>query len=153
QVLDFFLALAAQRSVTLFLDDVQWADPASLELLRFLARNVFSLPLLLIVTYRTDELTRRHPFSRLLPTLVRESSATRVALHSLHPDDLATLIRARYALPGADATRLVAYLAERAEGNPFFLTELLHTLEEEAVLRKMHDRWVLSDVTEVQVPP
>jgi DNA-binding CsgD family transcriptional regulator/tetratricopeptide (TPR) repeat protein len=153
QVLDFFLAVAAQRSVTLFLDDLQWADPASLELLRFVARNVFSLPLLLIVTYRTDELTRRHPFARLLPTLVRESSATRVALHSLQPDDLATLIRARYALPGADATRLVAYLAERAEGNPFFLSELLHTLEEEAVLRQVHDRWVLSDVTEVQVPP
>jgi hypothetical protein len=57
QVLDFFTALAATRPVVLLLDDLHWSDPASLDLLRFLARSVSALPLLVLVTYRADELS------------------------------------------------------------------------------------------------
>src|SRR5262249_6368287 len=92
------------------------------------------------------------PLHQLLPTLVRESSATRIALHPLHMDAIATLVRARYSLLDADASRLVTYLVERADGNPFFLSELLHTLEEEAFLRQQDDGWKLGDMTGMQVP-
>ena len=54
----------------LVVDDVHWADPASLDLLRFLSRRVATLPLLLLATYRDDEVTRRHSLYHLLPTLV-----------------------------------------------------------------------------------
>ena len=67
QVRDYLAALAARRPLVLLLDDLHWADPASLDLLRFLARGLADLPLLLLATYRADELTRRHPLYQLLP--------------------------------------------------------------------------------------
>src|SRR5207237_159494 len=125
QLLDFFRALAAHRPLILLLDDLHWADAASLELLRFLARSLSSLGLLLLATYRTDELTRRHPLSHLLPLLVREASATRLTIRPLRTAGVGALVRGRFALPGPDVARLVAYLDERGEGNPFFIGELI----------------------------
>src|SRR5947209_6051401 len=60
QVVDFFRALTARHSVVLLLDDLHWADAATCDLLRFLAQSVDTLPLLVIVAYRSDELGRQH---------------------------------------------------------------------------------------------
>jgi predicted ATPase len=83
EVRDFLAALSARQPLVLLLDDLHWADPASLELLRFLARQMDALPVCFVVTYRADELTRRHPLYHLLPVLVREARAIRV---DLRPD-------------------------------------------------------------------
>src|SRR5262249_19801991 len=56
QVLDFFTALAAMQPLVFLLDDLHWTDPASLDLLRVLARALADLPLLVLATYRSDEL-------------------------------------------------------------------------------------------------
>ena len=151
-VYDFLAALAPHRPLLCLLDDCHWGDPASLDLLRFLAQSVATVPMVLIVTYRSDALTRRHPLSTLIPTLVRESRATRLDLRRLTDTDLRALVTARYALPEADAARLVATLDERAEGNPLFLSELLRTLEEEGALHATDHGWQLDDLAQVQVP-
>ncbi|MHB8648321.1 MAG: ATP-binding protein, partial [Thermomicrobiales bacterium] len=153
QALDFLTALSARTPLLLLLDDLHWADPASLDLLRFIARNLATLPVLLVVTYRTDELTRRHPLYPLIPVLVREASAMRLDLRPLGAEDVAVFVGERYHLPDAEAARLVAYLHERSEGNPFFLGELRRTLEEERVLVTRDDGWQLGDVARVRVPP
>jgi len=153
QVLGFLAALCAQIPLVILLDDAHWMDPASRDLLRVLARSLTLRPLLLLVTYCLDELTRRHPLAQLLPLLVREASAVRFALHPLESEDTAALVRARFALPAADTARLVAYLDERAEGNPFFVSELLQTLEEEGLLRPHTGKWVLGELGGVLVPP
>jgi DNA-binding CsgD family transcriptional regulator len=152
QTRDFLAALAVARPVVLLLDDLQWADPASLELLRFLGRAVASLPFLLLATLREDELTRRDPLFHLLPALVRESAAARVPLQRIALSDLRQLIDARYALREPDATRLTTYLQVRSDGNPFFLGELLHTLESERVLHETAEGWHLGDLTAIRVP-
>jgi predicted ATPase len=153
QVLDFFRAVAAERPVLLLLDDLHWADLASFDLLRFLSHALSPHRVLLVVTYRADELTRRHPLYTLLPILVREASATRIDLRPLHQEDIAALVRARYRLSEADATQLVVYLTDRSEGNPFFLGELLRTLEEEDVLQQTDADWSLGVLAGGQVPP
>jgi ATP/maltotriose-dependent transcriptional regulator MalT len=153
QALDFLRALASQQPLLVLLDDLHWADLASLDLLRFLARSLTTMPLLLIVTYRSDELTRRHPLYALLPLLVREASAIRIDLRPLHREAITALVQARYHLPDADAAHLVAYLGDRSEGNPFFLGELLRTLTEEAVLWHTDGGWSLGALAGVQVPP
>lgn len=152
QVEDFFRACATQRPVTVLLDDLHWADPASLDLLRFLAQSAQSLPLLLLGTYRVDELTRRHPLYALLPTLVREAHAARLDLRPLTEDALRALIGTRYRLGLADAARLLAWLQERAEGNPFYLGELLRTLEEEGTLHPTGDGWVVGNLRQIRIP-
>jgi len=146
-------AVGVRQPLVVLLDDLQWADTASLDLLRVLGRQLADVPLLLLVTYRADELTRRHPLSRLLPLLVREARATRVAVRPLREADLRALA-GRYALPPADVDRLAAYLHSRAEGNPLFAGELLRTLEEDgALLRRAGDGWALGPIAATGVPP
>jgi DNA-binding CsgD family transcriptional regulator len=153
QVLDFFIAMAQLRPLVLLLDDLHWADPASLDLLRFIARNHAALPLLLITAYRTDQVAREDPLYALLPNLVREANPQRVTLRALDDDATRMLVRAHYGLSAPDEMRLVTYLHARADGNPFFLWELLRTLEEEAILEPTErGHWELHDLRSVRVP-
>jgi DNA-binding CsgD family transcriptional regulator len=152
EALAFFAALADRRPLLVVLDDIQWADPASLDCLRFLARSVASLPILFAATYRAEDVTRHHPLYTLLPLLVREAGATRLDLRRLTHPDVGALVTGRYRLPEHDATRLVAYLHERAGGNAFFTLELLRALEDEAVLHEEPDGWAVGDLTAVRVP-
>jgi DNA-binding CsgD family transcriptional regulator len=152
QVRDFLTALAAQRPVLLLLDDFHWADPASLDLLRILARAIGRLPILALVTYRLDELTRHHPLYALLPLLERESGASRLDLGRLSPQTVHALVAARYSLPTADAARLANYLHARAEGNVFFTLQLLRALEEGDALSPEQGGWMVGDLDRVQLP-
>ena len=65
------------------LEDLHWSDAASLDLLRPVARRIKDPPVLLVATYRSDELTRRHPLYQILPMLIRESGARRIDLQRL----------------------------------------------------------------------
>lgn len=152
QIRDFLTALARRRPLGLILEDMHWADPASLELLRFLARQLDTLPLLLIVTYRDDELTRQHPLYQLLPTLVREGGAHRLDLRPLDAAALRTLTATRYDLPAEAAVQLGAYLARRAGGNPLFALELLRALAEEQSLRRVAESWAADAPADLAVP-
>jgi DNA-binding CsgD family transcriptional regulator len=153
-VRDYLARLVAARPLVLLLDDLHWADPASLDLLRFLGRTLAPLPVLVIATYRADELARGHPLYALLPLLVREARAARLDLQPLGESDVRTLARARYTLTADDEGRLVAHLRDRAEGNPFFTGELLRALEEEGCLRRAPGgAWTLGDLGDAGVPP
>ena len=152
QVLDFLMMLAARRPVILLLDDLHWADPASLDLLRFLARALPDARILLVSTYRADVVTRRHPLYMLLPVLVRESRSVRLGLQPFTNLAVHAFVATRYALPPGDEARLVAYLSRRAEGNPLFTGEVLRTLEESHVLQRGEGRWVLGDVSRTPIP-
>src|SRR5215212_1069784 len=77
-VRDGLAVVAREQPVVVVLEDMHWADPASLDLLRVLTRRPAALSLLVIVTYRIDELTRRHPLYQLIPVLVREAGAERI---------------------------------------------------------------------------
>ncbi len=95
----FLIAIARERPLVIVLDDVHWADSASLDLLRFVARQLASVPILLLITYRSDEVTREHPLYRLMPMLVREALAVRIDLSPLSNDDVCALIDHAYQLP------------------------------------------------------
>jgi DNA-binding CsgD family transcriptional regulator len=152
QAFDILSAVAATRPVVVVLEDLHWTDPASLDLLRFVARRLTNLPLLLVATYRVDELTRRHPLARLLPTLVREAPTARLDLRRLDEAALGALVTSRYPLPDEERVRLIAYLGAAAQGNPFYLQEVLRNLEEERVLCPGEPRWTLGDLNRVRVP-
>ncbi len=83
---------------------------------------------------------------------MRESHAARLDLRPLAAADLHALTAARYALPTGDDARLVAYLHDRAEGNPFFAGELLRALEEERRLHTDGVGWRLGDLAGCHLP-
>jgi DNA-binding CsgD family transcriptional regulator/tetratricopeptide (TPR) repeat protein len=148
----YLAALCGDSPHVLVLEDLHWADSASLDLLRFLARELTSLPLFLVVTYRADELPPRHPLSALIPLLVREAPVVRLELRPLDALAARALVDARYELPDGEAARLTAFLIERSEGNALFMTELLRTLEEEGLLYREDGRWHVGAITDVPVP-
>ncbi|CAN5658233.1 hypothetical protein BH23CHL2_BH23CHL2_33220 [soil metagenome] len=150
----FLLTLASERGVLLILEDLQWADQASLELMRILARRLRSYPIAIVATYRDSDLQPRVPLYRMLPTLIRETRAARINLPRLSRSALEDFVRARYYLPDPDIERLVSYVARYAEGNPFFCEELLHALETERILVEvgMDGPWSLGDLDTFQMP-
>jgi DNA-binding CsgD family transcriptional regulator/tetratricopeptide (TPR) repeat protein len=152
EVQRFLVAIARERPLVILLDDLHWADSASLDLLRCVARDLAAVPILLLVTYRSDEVTRQHPLYRLLPLLVREALAVRIDLSPLGVDDVRALIDHAYPLPPGDAHRLAAYLQARAEGNPFFLSELLRSLPETALVRTDTGGWTLGALAQIKLP-
>ena len=151
-MLHFLQGTASQQPIIAVLEDLHWSDPDSLDLLRFVGRRISTLPILLIVTYRDDELTRRDPLYRLLPALVREAQAERIRLGRLTGDALRELVDARYDLEEDVVGRFVEYLERTAEGNPLFIQELLRTLEERRIIRIENGTARLGSLDEVPVP-
>jgi len=146
------LAAVAVTPLLLVLEDLHWADPASLDLLRFVSRRLASLPLLLVATYRSEEVTRRHPLHHLLPVLVREAGAARIDLRPLPDAAVRDLVAGGFSLAGEDERRLVGYLQAQAEGNPFFVGELLRSLVEEGILRPLGEGWELGELAGRRLP-
>ncbi|MDQ3548413.1 MAG: AAA family ATPase [Chloroflexota bacterium] len=148
----FLEALVEHGPLVLVIEDLHWADPESLEFLRLIPRQAARMPLLLIGTYRDSDLTLNHRLYQLLPHLVRESSARRISLARIDEGAVRTLLDQRYDLPDADMERLTVHIERRSQGVPFYLLELLRSLEEEQRLRQTLDGWALGDIEQSLVP-
>ena len=105
------------------LEDIHWADRSTRAFLVFLGRSLWTERVLVIATYRSDELHRRHPLRPLLAELERDTRARRIELTRLTRDELADLLADILGAP-PDA-ELVERLYARSEGNPLFTEELL----------------------------
>lgn len=152
---DSLVGAASQKPLVVVLEDLHWTDAASLEFLRYVARQLADLPLLVVVTYRDTELDRQHPLHQLMPVLVREAHATRIHLRPLPEDAVKALVNDYYGhgLSATDESRVVRYIQERAEGNPFFIGELLRTLEDKGYIAPAADGWdVADDLGQIPVP-
>lgn len=152
QMLEYLRELSSRAPVVLILDDLHWADQASLHLLRYLARYLDSMRVLLLAVYREDELVRGTLLYSILPAYIREGRAERIQLRPLDADALRTWVQGSYQLSLPARDRLVTYLIIHAEGNPFFSTEILRTFEDQGILRRDGDRWELGDLSDAVVP-
>jgi tetratricopeptide (TPR) repeat protein/transcriptional regulator with XRE-family HTH domain len=123
-VAQLFEALAGGRQVVVMVDDVQWADDASAQFLHFLARQAASQPLLLLCAYRDEALQTEEQLAVLVASLRREAHARHMPLARLQLADTRAL------LEGFGDAELAARLHRETEGNPFFLTSMLHALRE-----------------------
>jgi DNA-binding CsgD family transcriptional regulator/tetratricopeptide (TPR) repeat protein len=116
------LEAAAHGPLLLILEDLHWADRSTQELVSALARTAHGR-LLLVLTVRSDELHRRHPFRAALAELTRLDAARRIDLGPLNRADIAALAVERSGVAGDDET--VASLHERSDGNPLYAEELI----------------------------
>lgn len=148
----YFAEAAESAPLVLVLEDLQWADSASLELLRYVSRAVTRYPALLVVSYRNDP-DAESSFSRVLPALVREGNVRRLMLQPLDHEATGTLLRQRYRLSEEDEARLVGHLMRQTGGNPFFILELVQMLREQRLLAPAAGGWQLGDLVDSGVPP
>ena len=122
-LLELLDRLSAQRPVLLVIEDAHWADRSTRGFIAFLSRALRDERLLALITYRSDELHRRHPLRPLLAELDRSDHARRI---DLSPFDRAELSEALTDILGtAPEGRLLDRLLDRTEGNPLFVEELL----------------------------
>jgi DNA-binding CsgD family transcriptional regulator/tetratricopeptide (TPR) repeat protein len=101
----------------LVVEDAHWADEATLDVLRLVARRLSALPALVVITYRDDELDRTHPLRTLLGELTTTSGVRRIALAPLSPSAVKLLAAGHPVDPDE--------LHRRTGGNPFFVGEVL----------------------------
>jgi DNA-binding CsgD family transcriptional regulator/tetratricopeptide (TPR) repeat protein len=122
-LLELLVALSERATVVLCFEDLHWADRSTLTFVTYLARSLRDERLVLILSYRSDELHRRHPLRPVVAELERLERARRI---ELEPFDRAELTEALADILGsAPSGELVERLQTRSQGNPLYIEELL----------------------------
>ncbi len=122
-VLGLLAELAAASPVVLILEDLHWADGSTRDLVTFLSRVVHRERLAIVVTYRTDDLHRRHPLRAVVAELLRLPSVTSVSLGALDSSAMAEHLTSMSGqqLDAAALEQMITW----AEGNAYYAEELL----------------------------
>src|SRR5215213_2171809 len=131
-----YAAAARTGAAVVVLDDLQWSDAATLELLASLAPALAQIPLLVVGVYRSDEVGRDHPLRRLRDELRRAGRLEELELGPLDAEASGELIA--QVLNGEPGSALAAMVHDRAQGYPFFVEELVGALVAGGTIRE-HD--------------
>ncbi|MEZ4520188.1 MAG: AAA family ATPase [Thermomicrobiales bacterium] len=150
-MLAYLDGMAREQFLVVVLEDLHWADQASLDLLHFVGSRLGDRRILIVASYR-DGLSRQNSLYQALPALVRDCGAQRIDLRPFSVEATRELVLSRYGLEDEQEQLLTHYLQSRSDGNPFFIRELLRTLESEKALHREDDRWQLRDLDLVPVP-
>ena len=144
--------LSRQAPLLVILEDLHWVDEASIALVQQLARDVRHSAIAVVITYRSDEVLRRHPLSTLIADLGRAGLASSIALAPLDQAQTDALIEAT--LSGAPLDRETRdAIYTRSEGNPLFIEELLKSLVQAGeIVRGADKAWRRGERAGVQLP-
>jgi DNA-binding CsgD family transcriptional regulator/tetratricopeptide (TPR) repeat protein len=122
--------LGSEQPIVLVLEDLHWADPSTRDFLVFLVRSARSEPLSVVMTYRSDELHRRHPLRQVLSELERAPTVDRLGLAPFTRAEVAQQLAG--ILDEEPASALVDRLFARGEGNALYTEELLAASAEDS---------------------
>ena len=142
---------AHEHGLLLVVEDVHWADSATRELLDHLARRLTNMRSLLLVTYRSDELDRRHPLTPLLQTWRRSGVAELVTLAPLGRGEIARMIGAIFDDEEIE-TEFRDLMHVRTDGNPFVLEEMLKEAIDRGDVYRTGAGWQRRALEELRVP-
>jgi predicted ATPase/GAF domain-containing protein/tRNA A-37 threonylcarbamoyl transferase component Bud32 len=136
-LLDFLHVFAsAAHPLVLFLDDLQWLDPASRRLLQLLLTDAFSEHLLIIGAYRENEVEGAHPLLSVIAEIERSGlRVTDIRLGPLEREMVHHLVADTLTTEPAEVHDLAELVCEKTKGNPFFAHQFLVTLNERSLLR------------------
>jgi DNA-binding CsgD family transcriptional regulator/tetratricopeptide (TPR) repeat protein len=127
-ILGVFQRLSEISPVLFVVEDLHWADPATRETIAFLVRQLRTDRVVLVMTFRADELHRRHPLLPWLAEIVRSGTVERIDLERLDPSQTRELLAA--ILDAPPTPDLADQIHRRSDGNPFFVEELLRAGED-----------------------
>lgn len=124
-----------QHPLALFLDDLQWLDTATLDLIEYILTQSDLKYLLLIGAYRDNEVDSSHPLMRKLEAICQtQAPVQEIRLDPLGSEHLRELILDALRCAPARTAPLADLVREKTGGNPFFVRQFLHTLEDEGLL-------------------
>jgi DNA-binding CsgD family transcriptional regulator len=133
----FLRVVAAERATILVVEDLHWADPSTLEAVTFLSSRVTGTRLMLVATYRSEELATNEALAATVARVLRENGTRTIALDSLSESEVKELIEhtldGHHSLPRED----LRAVERQCEGNPFFAEELLKSAIEHRTRRRV----------------
>ncbi len=142
--------LADRRPTLIAIEDLHWCDDTSLEFLLLLARLIREEPILLLLTYRSDEI---HPALRhFLASLDRARLAQEWPLSPLSRQEVDTMVRAMFASSPPMRADFLDALYSLTEGNPFFIEECMKTLLQSGDISFVGGRWKRNTANEFHIP-
>ncbi|HXD24508.1 MAG TPA: AAA family ATPase, partial [Propionibacteriaceae bacterium] len=147
-----FIGRAGQRQpLLLVLEDLHWAGESTVLLTEYLAPLLPDMPVLVLGTYRDDEVDLNHPLARVISQLGRRRLMERVSLHRLSFDGVRAMLRGLAGQPAPE--QLVQVIDRETEGNPFFVEEVyLHLVESGVLLDQLGRMRADLGLGEVSVP-
>jgi class 3 adenylate cyclase len=149
-VLELLNLAAAPNGLLVVLEDLHWADASTRELLDYLTRQLRNTRIMVLGTYRQDELHRKHPLLPMVQGWRRAGGASIIGLAPLPPARVADMVAAIFDEPTRDETR--DFLYARTEGNPFVLEEMLKSALDRGDIFRAQDGWHRKALTELKIP-
>jgi class 3 adenylate cyclase/tetratricopeptide (TPR) repeat protein len=152
-MISLFRDAATEHGLLLVLEDLHWADASTRELLDYMTRRLSHTRMLILATYRSDELDRKHPLLPLVQGWKRGNLVTLVELHPLAATGLADMVRAIF-----DTEEVTDdfrdFLYRRTEGNPFVLEEMLKAALDRGDIYRTTAGWERPpDLSQMKIPP
>jgi len=143
-MLDFLHESSSHQPLLILLDDLQWADSASIQMLHFLARNSVALKVVLVGTYRPEDIHREtagreHPLLDSLRIMRREGLCEELSLDRLSADKTKLVIQGM--LDGTISDHLLERIVEETAGNPLFIIETIRLLVDTGAITLKDGRW------------
>ncbi|MEB3283072.1 MAG: AAA family ATPase [Lyngbya sp.] len=145
-----------EHPLVLFLDDLQWADLASLKLIELLITDADSQYLLIIGAYRDNEVDATHPLTHTLEQIQKEGARVNsILLQPLEIEYINQLIADTLNCSTEKSKKLADLVKNKTQGNPFFFTQLLQSLHKENLLSFDHNKkcwqWNLEEIERVGI--
>ena len=134
-VTQFFVNLSKKKPVVLVLEDLQQADNATITLLRYITRHIFEHRLLIVGTFREEELDQSHQLSQLVREFEKEALSDTVKLDALSREAVLQFVR-NLTRPTEHLEKVADTLYSATRGNPFFVVETARSLTEQGIIKK-----------------
>ena len=142
---------ARSRGLLLVIEDLHWADPATRELVDYATRRLRSTKVMMLATYRTDELHRKHALLPAIQSWRRSGLAQLVEIAALNPQGVKAMVMSIF-----DETNVSDefrdFVHDRSEGNPFVLEEMLRDAIDHGDIFRTDTGWDRKSVHEIRLP-
>jgi len=153
--LEFFRRASEEKALLLVLDDLHWADSSTIELLHFLARNCRNVRVLIVGTYRPEDLGTRtegktHPLLESLTTMRREGIVFELELDRLSLRELRSLIESLIGVPPEE--EVLKRIQQESGGNPLFAVEVIRLLTKAEEVRIEGGSWRIVGQIDIDIP-
>ncbi|RIK71195.1 hypothetical protein DCC62_22095 [candidate division KSB1 bacterium] len=139
----FLQEISRKRPLVLSFEDLHWADISSIDMLAYLAAQFDAMRLLIVATYRPEELQlTKHPFLQIKPDLLSRGRCREIALGFLPQQEIEHFLKLEF--PENTFPKTFARLIhDKTEGSPLFMVDLLQDLKNRNVIVEEDDRWQL----------
>lgn len=147
---DLFVHLASEQPLLLIFEDLHWCDETSLEFLLYLTRRITTQPLLILLTYRAEEVNSA--LGHFLAELNRTRLMTEMALAPFSPVETGQMLQAILELPQPVRNNFLTPIYDLSEGNPFFIEEILRSLIANGEIYRENGLWEGIPIGEMHIP-